>query len=133
MKLKFDFDGFDELMKEAQEKGKNVKVGVENGLNKSKEYINSNLKSAMEKHNRTGETLKTLTNESVEWKGTVASIGVGFDLSQSQVPLFLSYGTKVYGTPRVKKDTKLWGAMYSKATKEKVAEIQREEFNKIFN
>ena len=133
MKLKFDFSGFDKMLEDAYKMQKDVKGGVENGLIKSKEYINSGLKSAMEKHHRTGETIKTLTDEKVVWSGTVASIGVGFDLTKGQVPLFLSYGTKVFGTPRVKKDMKLWRAMYGKETKEKIAEIQRVEFSKIFN
>lgn len=67
------------------------------------------------------------------WSGTVASVEVGFDLSKGQVPLFLSYGTKVYEKLRVKKDPQLYNALYGKATKEKIAQIQEEEFSKIFD
>ncbi len=41
------------------------------------------------------------------------------------------YGTKVYGTPRVKKDMKLYKAIYGKETKEKVQQIMKGEFQKV--
>lgn len=131
-KLKLDFSGLDKMIEDMHKMGANVKEVTENALKKSRDYINDNLETAMAPHNRSGETLKSLKDAGVEWSGTVAKIPVGFDIKNGGMPsIFLMYGTKVYGTPRVKKDTKLYKAIYGKATKEKVQEIMKNEFQKV--
>lgn len=131
-KLKLDFSGLDKMIEDMHKMGANVKEVAETALKKSRDYVNDNLEKAMVPHNRSGETLKSLKDAGVEWSGTVAKIPVGFDIKNGGMPsIFLMYGTKVYGTPRVKKDTKLYKAIYGKATKEKVQEIMKEEFQKV--
>ena len=131
-KLKLDFSGLDKMIEDMHKMGANVKEVAESALKKSRDYINSNLESAMTPHNRSGETMKSLKDAPVEWSGTVAKIPVGFDIKNGGMPsIFLMYGTKVYGTPRVKKDTKLYSAIYGKKTKEKIKEIMSEEFRKV--
>ena len=131
-KLKLDFSGLDKMIEDMHKMGANVKEVAESALKKSRDYINSNLESAMTPHNRSGETMKSLKDAPVEWSGTVAKIPVGFDIKNGGLPsIFLMYGTKVYGTPRVKKDMKLYKAIYGKTTKEKVQEIMKNEFQKV--
>lgn len=131
-KLKLDFSGLDKMIEDMHKMGANVKEVTENALKKSRDYINDNLKTAMAPHNRSGETLKSLKDAPIEWSGAVAKIPVGFDIKNGGMPsIFLMYGTKVYGTPRVKKDTNLYKAIYGKATKEKVQEIMKNEFQKV--
>ena len=131
-KLKLDFSGLDKMIEDMHKIGANVKEVAESALKKSRDYINSNLESAMTLHNRSGETMNSLKDAPVEWSGTVAKIPVGFDIKNGGLPsIFLMYGTKVYGTPRVKKDMKLYKAIYGKATREKVQEIMKNEFQKV--
>ena len=131
-KLKLDFSGLDKMIEDMHKMGANVKDVAESALKKSRDYINNNLENAMISHNRSGETMKSLKDAPVEWDGTVAKIPVGFDIANGGLPsIFLMYGTKVYGTPRVKKDMKLYKAIYGKETKEKVQEIMRDEFQKV--
>lgn len=131
-RLKLDFSGIDKMIEDLHKIGANVKEVTESALKKSRDYINSNLESAMTPHNRSGETLKSIIPAPIEWNGTVAKVPVGFSVKEGGLPsIFLMYGTKVYGTPRVKKDTKLYNAIYGKETKAKVEEIMREEFQKV--
>lgn len=131
-KLKLDFSGLDKMIEDMHKMGANVKEVAESALKKSRDYINKNLETAMTPHNRSGETMKSLKDAPVEWSGTVAKIPVGFDIKNGgMASIFLMYGTKVFGTPRVKKDTKLYSAIYGKKTKEKIKEIMSEEFRKV--
>ena len=133
-KLKLEFDGLDKMIEDMHKIGANVKEVSETALKKSRDYVNENLRNAMAPHNRSGETIKSLKDASVEWDGTVAKIPVGFDIKNGgMASIFLMYGTKVFGTPRVKKDTKLYSAIYGKKTKEKIKEIMSEEFRKVLN
>lgn len=133
-KLKLDFSGLDKMIEDMHKMGANVKEVAESALKKSRDYINSNLESAMTPHNRSGETMKSLKDAPVEWSGIVAKIPVGFDIKNGGLPsIFLMYGTKVYGTPRVKKDMKLYKAIYGKATREKVQEIMKNEFQRVLD
>ena len=125
-KLKLDFSGLDKMIEDMHKMEADVKGVAETALTKSRDYINDNLKTAMQSHIRTGKTLGSLKNATVEWSGTVAKIPVGFDIANGGIAsIFL-----MYGTPRMKKDTKLYKAIYGKETKEKVQEIMKEEFQK---
>ena len=133
-KLKLDFSGLDKMIEDMHKMGANVKEVAESSLKKSRDYINKNLESAMTPHNRSGETMKSLKDAPVEWSGTVAKIPVGFDIKNGGLPsIFLMYGTKVYGTPRIKKDMKLYKAIYGKDTMAKIEEIMRGELQKIYD
>lgn len=130
-KLKLDFSGIDKMIEDLHKIGANVKEVTEVALKKSRDYVNEKAYKAMISHNRSGETIKSIIPAPIEWNGTVAKVPVGFSVKEGGLPsIFLMYGTKVYGTPRVKKDTKLYKAIYGKETKAKVEEIMREEFQK---
>ena len=131
-KLSIEFDGFDKMLKDISKMGEKIKPTVESALMKSRDFINKNLDAEMNRHIRTGDTKESLKNAPVKWEGMVAEIPVGFDIGNGGIAsIFLMYGTKVFGTPRVKKDIKLYNAIYGKNTKEKVAEIQKKEFEKV--
>ena len=131
-RLKLDFSGLDKMIEDLHKIGANVKEVTEVALKKGRDYVNEKAYKAMISHNRSGETIKSIIPAPIEWNGTVAKAPVGFSIKEGGLPsIFLMYGTKVYGTPRVKKDMKLYKAIYGKETKEKVQQIMKEEFQKV--
>ncbi len=131
-RLKLDFSGIDKMIEDLHKIGANVKEVTEVALKKSRDYVNEKAYKAMISHNRSGETIKSIIPAPIEWNGTVAKVPVGFSVKEGGLPsIFLMYGTKVYGTPRVKKDMKLYKAIYGKETKEKVQQIMKWEFQKV--
>lgn len=131
-RLELDFSGVEKMIEDLHKIGANVKEVTETALEKSRDYVNEKAYAAMTLHNRSGKTIKSIVPAAVEWNGMVAKIPVGFSITEGGMPsIFLMYGTKVYGTPRVKKDMKLYKALYGKETKEKVQEIMKNEFQKV--
>lgn len=135
-RLTLDFDGFDELLNNLKAVEGNVKETTEDALKKSRSFIAENLHNAMEPHTakskRNKHTEDAIRDDTpVTWIGTRAEIPVGFDIKNGGlVSVFLMYGTKLHGTQHIKPDKKLYNAIYGKATKNKVAEIQRKAFDK---
>jgi hypothetical protein len=104
-----------------------LKETTEKALMESKAYVTEKLHQDMKKHHRTGRTEASIDDDSgVEWKGTLASIKVGFKISEGGLPsIFL-----MYGTPRIEPpDKKLYNDVYGAATSRKIQEIQREVFD----
>lgn len=124
-KMGIEFDGFDEVLARISKLNGDTKNITEDALKQTKRHIHKNLGAAMQKHNRTYETVKSLDNESnVEWVGNVASINVGFHLGNGGLPsIFL-----MYGTPRMPKDQNLYNAIYGSKTKKEIMQIQEEIF-----
>lgn len=124
-KTRIEFEGFDEAIARLSQLEVDTKKVTEEALKKSNRYVRQNVGAAMQKHNRTFETIRSLVSDpKVEWVGTVGSIDVGFDLSNGGLPsIFL-----MYGTPRMNKDQDLYNAIYGAKTKNKVKKIQEEIF-----
>lgn len=124
-KLNIEFAGFDEAVKRLESLEGNVKKAAGEALKKSKQTVQKNLEKAMQKHNRTHATVKSLDNESgVTWVGGIGTIHVGFNIADGGLPsVFL-----MYGTPRVKKDSKLYNAVYGKKIRDEIKKIQEEAF-----
>lgn len=103
-----------------------LKETTEKALMESKAYVTEKLHQDMKKHHRTGRTEASIDDDSgVEWKGTLASVKVGFKISEGGLPsIFL-----MYGTPRMQPDRKLYNDVYGAATRRKIQEIQREVFD----
>lgn len=120
------FDGFAEYMAKLDELDADLKAITTKCLEVAHEHITPNIQADIQKHKRTGNTAKSIIEEKhVEWDGTVASIKVGFNLKTGGMPsIFL-----MYGTPRTKKDTKLYNDIYGGATKKKIAEMQQQILN----
>ena len=98
-----------------------LKVGGEVVLDK----VKSNLEGVLSGES-TGELASSLgLSKVLVGKDGNANIKVGFDIRHGGLPsIFL-----MYGTPRTKKDTKLYNDIYGNKTKHKIAEIQKEIFN----
>lgn len=128
-KFFIDGDVFEQYSRQLAKLGsmEYLKETTEQALVESKEYVTENLHKEMKKHRRSGRTEESISNDSkVNWEGTLASIKVGFKISEGGLAsVFL-----MYGTPRVQPpDKKLYNAVYGTATSRKVAEIQEEVFD----
>lgn len=129
-KLSIEFKGFDAAVKRLTELEGNVKKTAEDALKESKKVVHRNLEAAMQKHNKTHDTVESLDNESgVTWVGGVGTIHVGFNLKEGgMASIYLMHGTEVHGTPRVPKDQKLYNAVYGKKIRDEVMKLQEEAF-----
>lgn len=131
-KIGLEVDGLDELLDRLNALGGSVEQTVETALIQSKKRVTKEVEAAMDKspynYDRTGRTRKSLDKESVvDWEGGVASIGVGFDISNGGLAsVFLMYGTHFHGTPRIKPDRGLYRALFGKEIREEVTKIQTE-------
>lgn len=124
-KMQLEFEGFNEAVARLTKLEGNVKKTTEEALIKSKRVAHQKAGAAMSPHNKTFRTIRTLAkNSKVEWTGTMASIEVGFDIHNGGLAsIFL-----MYGTPRVKKDQKLYNAFYGSQTKKEIQKLQEDIF-----
>lgn len=124
-KMKVEFEGFDEAIKRLTKLNGNVKDTVEKALEKSNRIIREKAGAAMQPHNETYATIRSLKSDAkVEWVGTEAIMPVGFDISKGGLAhIFL-----MYGTPRMKKDQKLYNAFYGSSTRNEIHKIQKDIF-----
>lgn len=122
-KIGLQLKGFEDLMSDLDKLGGDLNQVTTEALEKSHAYVTPNLHKAMKKHHRTGRTEKSIEDTGkVTWTGNVASVDIGFDIANGGLAsVFL-----MYGTPKMKKDTKLYNAIYGSATKKKLAEIQED-------
>ena len=124
-KVYLEFEGFDEAIARLNKLNGNVKQISEIALKKTHSIITEKAEKAIEPHNQTHQTEKSLRKEAkIEWAGTIASVQTGFSISEGGLAsIFL-----MYGTPRMKKDQKMYNAFWSKSTQEEVRNAQREIF-----
>lgn len=124
-KIGLQFEGFDELSAKLEKLGGDLKATTEKALQDTHDFITPNLHADMAQHKRTGNTERSIVdNAKVQWAGTVASIDVGFDLTNGGMPsIYL-----MYGTPKMKPDKKLYNDIYGSKTKKDVAELQQKIF-----
>lgn len=126
-KMKIVGNGFADLAEKLDKITNDIKPAVDEALKRTHGFITPNLNDAMNKHNRTYKTVSTLIrDDGVTWEGVVATIDVGFRIREGGLPsIFL-----MYGTPRMKKDTKLYNAIRGAKTKKYIYELQKEIMNK---
>lgn len=122
-KMKIVGNGFADLAEQLDRITNDIKPAVDEALKRTHEFITPNLDEAMNKHNRTHKTVGTLIRENgVTWEGFVATVDVGFRIRKGGLPsIFL-----MYGTPKMKKDTKLYNAIRGAKTKKYIYELQTE-------
>ena len=119
-KIGLELDGFEELIAKLDGLQGDVKGAVDDCLKVANDIIVPSLEAAMNKHVRSGETIGSIVKtDKIEWEGTTASIDVGFQFPKGLPSVFL-----MYGTPRMKKDTKVYNAIYGKAVRDKIARMQ---------
>lgn len=107
--------------------GGSLKEVAEECLVATHKAITPAVKQDMQKHRRTGKTESSIIEDAnVQWEGNMGSIPIGFKISKGGLPsVFL-----MYGTPRIKKDVKLYRDIYGSGAKKKAAEAQEEVFRK---
>jgi hypothetical protein len=132
-KIGLQFEGWEDYMDKLDKLGGTnaMQKGVNEALIESKKHVNPLIEKSMGKlpaggKYSTGDTKASIDNEmKVEWEGMTATIKVGFDFSESGLKsIFLMYGTKVHGTPRMKPVSGLKSAIYGSKAKKEIAEIQ---------
>lgn len=137
--LSIDFAGVMDMEKQLGALGDEVlKTAVVNALEKTKDFVNGEIKKAMDasKYSFDGTKFSQLTAKKelervekmdVEIKDTsaIAYAGVSFNIAPEL--WFIAHGA-----PTTPKDPKIFNAVRVKGdVAQKVAEIQREEFNKV--
>ena len=123
------------LIKNLENAGANVNKSIEELEKASKKVVTDNLikdtiKANYPAHGRysAGELAKSIDQDyNVKWTSNVAEISVGYNMKKSGLTSIML----LYGTPRMKKSTKLYNDIYGKKTRDKIAEIQQETLNKI--
>lgn len=120
-KMGLQFTGFEEMIERLEKANGDVKKVTEEALKESQKIVAKNSHDVMGKHHRSGRTETSIVEDGkVEWSGLTASIGVGFDIKGGGLAsIFL-----MYGTPRMKKDQKVYNAVYSKKTQDEIARVQ---------
>lgn len=122
-----DFSEMASLAEKLDRVGGGVREAAQMSLEAARDTVTPKLAQAMKRHERSGDTEASLTDNPVKWDGLSASVDVGFDLKNGGMPsIFL-----MYGTPRMKKDSRLWNAAKGKKTKKEVEEIQRAIFEQL--
>lgn len=136
-RVTIDFAGFNDYIAKLDELGSDasMKQGVDVGLKTSKQYVNQQLQTSIQKSNlpakgkySKGDTEKSINkNFNVEWQGLTCETKVGFDFSKSGLTsVFL-----MYGTPKMKPVAGLYDAVYGKKTKSKIKALQKEAIQKV--
>ena len=121
----------DAIIRQLEQLEVDVRKTVTDALQEAGQFVTEQARAAIQPHERTGRTEESLIeNPPVEWTGTQAAVNVGFDINNGGLPsIFLMYGTKVHGTPRVKKDVSLYNAFYGSETQKKIEQIERDALN----
>ena len=122
-KIEMQFDGMDAIIRQLEQLEVDVRQTVTDALQEAGQLVAEQARAAIQPHERTGKTEASLReNPTVEWTGTEAAVNVGFDINNGGLPsIFL-----MYGTPRMRKDTKLYNAFYGAETTKKIEQIVRD-------
>lgn len=129
-KMKLEISGINELMQRIDKLGGDSKEIAEKALRETHRIVTEQAEAAMDKGNlpakgkySTGETLKSLIRTpNISWNGSVASVDVGFRISGGDFTSILL----IYGTPKMKKDQKLYNAFYSKRIRDEIRKAQED-------
>ena len=132
------FKGFDkEIAKYTKALNGGIKPIIEKCLEVAPKEITPALERDMQKHNRTGRTVKSIDRKNeITWSGTEATIPVGFHIRQGGLAsIFLMYGTARHypgdtGPMHTQADDQLREDIIGPAIEKKVAALQEQIFNK---
>lgn len=130
-KMSIIFDGFADLAEQIDRSGGDLHKAVDEALTETQKLIQENLVTAAApyaskglKGYARGEMYKRILQDArIHWKGEVAEVDVGFNLSEKGGwhSIFV-----MYGTPRMAKDTKVYNAIKGAKTKKDIEKIQEE-------
>ena len=137
-KMSIVFKGFDDLITQIDRAGGDMRQAVDEALEKTQEYIASNVESAAavyasggRKGYATGKMYASrIGKQGVKWQGDVAEVNVGFNLEApgGYHSIFI-----MYGTPRISKDSAVFNAIKGSATKKEIERIQNEVLEKYLS
>lgn len=124
-KTRIEFEGFEEVMARLKKLDGDMKGTTEKALKETHAIVTKKALEAIRPHKDTGATERSIkANADVNWSGSLASSEVGFSISKGGLAhIFL-----MYGTPRMKKDQKLYNAFWSNSTIKEVQAKQEEIF-----
>lgn len=130
------FDGFDDLAAEIDRAGGDLTAAVEDALQQTQEFIQNGLTMAAAPYNgkglkgyATGKMFGSIVDDrKIYFKGNVAEVRVGFELDKGFHSIFI-----MYGTPRIKKDQKIYNAIKGTKTQKEIAELQEMVLRKHLN
>ena len=125
----------EDMITSLERAGKDVKGAVDEVEKASKKVVTDALVRDTVKGNypakgkySQGDLAKSIDKDySVKWSGYTAEIKLGYDMKKSGLTSIML----LYGTPRMKKATKLYNDIYGSKIKKEVKEIQQETLNKI--
>lgn len=122
-RMKLEVQGLDDIMKRLNDANADVKQAVNRALTETHRIVTEKADTAIQQHRLTGQTERSLRrNAVIEWQGNVAEVKVGFDIAHGGLAsVFL-----MYGTPRKKKDQKLYNAFFGKSTQQEYIRAQEE-------
>ena len=133
-KMSIVFDGFKELAYRIDKSNGGLEKAVDEALTETQKLIQSNVSSAAspyankgKKGYATGAMYDSIIKDAkIEWHGSVAKVEVGFKLKGSASgggwhSIFI-----MYGTPRIRKDTKVFNAIKGKRTSNQIKKLQEE-------
>lgn len=127
-KLAFNFDEMAGLAEKLEKAGGNLQAAADRALKATHDYITPNLSGEIQRHVQSGDTKESLDKRGgVVWESPLkAHVNIGFNLEEGGLPsIFL-----MWGTPKMKPDTKLKNAAFGTKVKREVAAIQRQEMEK---
>lgn len=125
-------DPMKDLLEDLDAKGGDLKAAVNEMLEETQKYIQSEVVSAAApyaakglKGYAQGEMYKTIVKDgSVHWETpTVASVNGGFNLSDTggYHSIFI-----MYGTPRITKDTRVFNAIKGARVRKQIEQLQKD-------
>lgn len=124
-KTRIEFEGFEDVVARITKLGGNVREVTEKALKETNKLVTEKARKVIHEHYLTGITEQSLSRDSsVEWKGLLANINTGFSIKNGGIASIML----MYGTPRMKKDQRLYNAFFSKKTRDEIMKIQEEIF-----
>lgn len=141
LRLSLDFSEFTNLLKRLEEVEGDLNEVAEESLSKVFDVITPRIEAAIQDNNLPARgkyskqhTKKSLIKDKNIIKDrTTASIDIGFDFKKSgMVSIYLMYGTKVHGTPRMAPAKGLKDAIQG-IYDDEIQEIQRDILQKAIN
>lgn len=135
--MSITFDGFDSLAERIDKIGANLHDAVDEALNETQSIVQENLTVAAAPYTNGGVKGyakgqmfgSIIKDEGVKWKGNIAEVRVGFDLSTKGGfhSIFIMYGVPRHRKSNrgISKDTKVYNAIRGVKTKQQIEDAQQ--------
>ena len=137
-KMTVDFKGVDKLLEQLKQIEGAAERAVDEALVATQDLIADKAAAAIAPHNRTHVTADQIIRDGeVIWTVDTASINVGFKISDDSGNLpglpsiFIMYGTKQGGKPKIDADAALYDAVYGKQVRSEARQLQKAAFNEV--